>query len=83
MMDGACQCILKSEFSASLKNNYPLPKMDQMLHQVVGSQRMSMLDGFLDYHQVRMDPEDVLKTTFTTLWGTFSYVGMPFWADKC
>ena len=30
----------------SLKENYPLPKMDHILQRVVGSQRMSMLDGF-------------------------------------
>jgi len=37
--------------------------MDQMLQKVVGSERMPMLDGFSGYNQVRMDPEDVLKTT--------------------
>ena len=30
----------------SLKDNYPLPKMDHILQRVVGSQRMSMLNGF-------------------------------------
>jgi hypothetical protein len=30
----------------SLKDNYPLPKMDHILQKVVGSQKMSMLDGF-------------------------------------
>ena len=34
----------------SLKDNYPLPKMDHILQRVVGSQRMSMLDGFLGYN---------------------------------
>ena len=32
---------------ASLKDNYPLPKMDQILKNIIGSKRMSMLDGFL------------------------------------
>lgn len=31
---------------ASLKGNYPLPKMDQILHKVLGSSRLSMIDGF-------------------------------------
>ena len=31
---------------ASLKDNYPLSKMDHILQMIVGSQRMSMLDGF-------------------------------------
>jgi hypothetical protein len=34
----------------SLKDNYPLPKMDHILQKVVGSHRMSMLDGFSGYN---------------------------------
>ena len=34
----------------SLKDNYPLPKMNDILQKVVGSQRMSMLDGFSGYN---------------------------------
>lgn len=52
--------------------------MDQMLQKVVGSERISMMDGFSGYNQVRIDPEDVLNTTLTTLWGTFAYIRMPF-----
>ena len=36
----------------SLKDNYPIPKMDYILNKVVGSQRMSMLDGFSGYNQI-------------------------------
>ena len=35
-----------------IKGQLPLPKMDHILQRVVGSQRMSMLDGFLGYNQV-------------------------------
>jgi len=52
--------------------------MDQMLQKVVGSERMPMLEGLSGYNQVIMDPEDVFKITFTTLWGTFTDVRMPF-----
>jgi len=34
----------------SLKENYPLPKMDHILQMVVGSSRISLLDGFLGYN---------------------------------
>ena len=37
----------------SLKDNYPLPKMDQILQRVVGSERISMMDGFSGYNQVK------------------------------
>ena len=62
----------------SLKDNYPLPKMDHILQKVVGSQRMSMLDGFSGYNQVLVHPDDQEKTTFTMPWGTFMYSKMPF-----
>ena len=62
----------------SLKDNYPLPKMDHILQRVVGSQRMSMLDGFSRYNQVVVHLEDQEKKTFTTPWGTFMYAKIPF-----
>jgi ribonuclease HI len=62
----------------SLKDNYPFPKMDHILQKVVGSSRISLLDGFSGYNQVLVHPEDQEKTTFTTPWGTFMYVKMPF-----
>ena len=33
-----------------LKDNYPLPKIDQIVERVVGSQRISMIDGFYGYN---------------------------------
>jgi hypothetical protein len=62
----------------SLKDNYPLPKMDHILQKVVGASRISLLDGFSGYNQVLFHPEDQEKPTFTTPWGTFMYVKMPF-----
>ena len=51
---------------ASLKDNYPLPKMDHILQRVVGSRRISLLDGYSGYNQILVYPADQLKTTFTT-----------------
>ena len=62
----------------SIKDNYPLPKMDHILQRVVGSSRISLLDGFSGYNQILVQPEDQAKTTFTTPWGTFMYLKMPF-----
>ena len=62
----------------SLKDKYPLPKTDNILQRVVGSQRMFMLDGFLGYNQVVVHPDDQEKIAFTTPWGTFMYAKMPF-----
>ena len=63
---------------ASLKDNYPPPKMDHIPQKVVGASRMSMMDGFSGYNQVVVLPEDQKKTAFTTPWGTFMYARMPF-----
>ena len=62
----------------SLKHYYPLPKMDHILQRVVGSQRISTLDGFSGYNQIVVHPEDQEKMTFTTPWGTLMYVKIPF-----
>ena len=63
---------------ASLKDNYPLPKMDHILQRVAGSSRISLLDGFSGYNQILVHKDDQTKTSFTTPWGTFMYVKMPF-----
>ena len=63
---------------ASLKDNYPLPNMENLLQSVTGKGMLSMLDGFSGYNQVRIKKEDREKTTFTTPWGTFEYIKVPF-----
>jgi hypothetical protein len=50
----------------SLKENYPLPKMDYIMHKVFGSQKMSMRDDFSGYNQIMVHPDDQEKTTFKT-----------------
>jgi len=62
----------------SLKDNYPLPKMDHILQRVVGASRMSLLNGYSGYNQILVHEDDRDKTTFTTPWGTFHYAKMPF-----
>jgi hypothetical protein len=63
---------------SSLKENYPLPKMDHVLEKIVGANKMSMIDGFLGYNQIVVHQDDKEKMTFTTPWGTFMYDKIPF-----
>jgi hypothetical protein len=63
---------------SSLKDNYPLPKMDHVLEKVVGANRMSMIDRFSVYNQITMNEQDREKIAFTTPWGTFMYDKMIF-----
>jgi len=41
---------LRNVNKVSLKDNYPLPKMDHILQRVVGASRISLLDGFSGYN---------------------------------
>jgi len=38
----------------------------------------SFMDGFSGYNQIKMAPEDMEKTMFNSLWGTFCYKVMSF-----
>ena len=44
-----------------MKDNYPLPKMDHILQKVVGAERISMLDDFSGYNQIKVLPGDQEK----------------------
>ena len=65
----------------SLKN-YPLPKMAHILQKVVEAERISTMDGFFGYNQIKVLPEDQEKNSFTTPWVLLC---MPrcFWVDEC
>eukprot|EP00253_Pinus_taeda_P031826 PITA_31826 len=72
-------CIdLRNLNKASLKDNFPLPTMEQILQSVAGLELMSFLDGFSGYNQILVHPDDQLKTTFRTKWGTYAYQKMTF-----
>ena len=72
-----CQDFMK--LNASTKKDYfPIPFTNIILDHVSGHECYSFLDGFSDYNQVFIRPEDQLKTTFTTEWGTFAFNQMPF-----
>ena len=43
---------LRNLNKVSLKDHYPLPKMDHILQRVVGASRLSLLDGFLGFKQI-------------------------------
>ena len=61
-----------------IKDNYPLPDMETLFQRVTGSSMMFVLDGFYGYNQVLVKKEDRHKTTFTSPWGMFEYLRMPF-----
>ncbi|KAG8502464.1 hypothetical protein CXB51_000339 [Gossypium anomalum] len=62
----------------SPKDNFPLPHIDTLVDNTAKHSLFSFMDGFLGYNQIKMAPEDIEKTTFITIWGTFCYKVMPF-----
>ena len=63
---------------SSLKDNYPLPKMDHVLEKVVRVNKIYMIDGFFGYNQIIVHEDDRENATYTTPWGTFMYDKMSF-----
>ncbi|KAH9722903.1 hypothetical protein KPL70_006892 [Citrus sinensis] len=63
---------------ATRKDHFPLPFIDQMLDRLVGKQYYCFLDGYSDYNQIAIAPEDQENTTFTCPYGTFAFRRMPF-----
>jgi len=60
------------------KDKFPLPITDIMIDNTCGFERMSFLDGFSGYNQIKMHPEDEKHTSFRTPLGVYCYTIMPF-----
>ncbi|GJY46826.1 reverse transcriptase domain-containing protein [Tanacetum coccineum] len=70
--------IVKHLDTATAKDHFPLPFMDQMLERLAGNKYFCFLDGFSGYFQIPIDPNDQEKTPFTCPFGTYAYRRMPF-----
>ncbi|GKA72637.1 putative reverse transcriptase domain-containing protein [Tanacetum coccineum] len=62
----------------TIKNRYPLPRIDDLFNQIQGSQYFSKIDLRFGYHQLRVHEDDILKTAFRTHYGHFEFTVMPF-----
>jgi hypothetical protein len=62
----------------TIKNMYPLPRIDLLFDQLVGAKVFSKIDIRSGYHQIRVRPEDIPKTAFTTRYGLYEYLVMSF-----
>ncbi|GBG69353.1 hypothetical protein CBR_g4047 [Chara braunii] len=62
----------------TIRNDGPLPRIDDLLERLGGAQFFSKLDLKSGYHQLEIRKEDRYKTAFKTRYGHFKWLAMPF-----
>ena len=63
---------------ATIRNQYPLPRIDDLFDQLHGSRVYSKIDLRLGYHQLRVRKNDVSKAAFRTRYGHYEFLVMSF-----
>ena len=62
----------------TVKNKYPLPRIDDLFDQLKGASIFSNIDLRSGYHQLRIKDVEVHKTTFIMRYGHYEFLVMPF-----
>jgi hypothetical protein len=62
----------------TIKNKYPLPRIEDLFDQMRGARVFSKIDLRLGYHQMKIRPSDIPKTAFSTRYGLYEFTVMLF-----
>jgi hypothetical protein len=62
----------------TVKNKYPLPRIEDLFDQLRGASVFSKIDLRSGYHQLRIRPSDILKIAFVTKYGLYEFMVMSF-----
>jgi hypothetical protein len=74
-----CLCVDYQPLNAvTIKNKYPLPRIDILFDQLLGAQVFSKIDLRSGYHQIKICAEDIPKIAFSMRYDLYEYLVMPF-----
>jgi hypothetical protein len=64
--------------AVTIKNKYPLPRIDILFDQLSKAKVFSKIDLRSGYHQIKIRPQEISKTVFSTRYGLYEYLVMSF-----